>query len=176
MTGPAKQHQERVLFSLLLGGLIVAAVAMVREGPHFDNVIDGWRFFIMAFFSGLMLGFIAWVRLSGTEPKLSLSGADRHPWLAALVVALAAACGGSFVNRSFSTPTGRYVTAEIDKVEDGRGDRWHVTAKLPDGVHHRFLVPKEAATALKDERAVRLAVSRGMLGYDFYSSFEPVRR
>lgn len=179
MTGsedPRKAHEQRVLFSLLLGGLILSAVAMVREGPHYDNVIDGWRFFTMAFFTGTLTGFIGWIKLSGAEPKFSLSGAHRHPWLAALVAGLVFATAASFINRTFATPTGRTIIADVDRVEDGRGDRWHVSVKFTDGTYHRYLVPDQAAAALKTANAVQLKTSRGLLGYEIVAGFEPVAR
>ena len=105
MNAPAGYPSERVLTSLLLAVLIIAGVALLREGPQFDNVIDGWRFFTLAFFSGALAGFLGWTRMFNVVPTLKLSGAHRHPWLAALALGLVCAAGASYFNRTFATPT-----------------------------------------------------------------------
>ena len=176
MNAPSKTHEERVLTSLLLVALITAGVALAREGPNFDNVIDGWRFFNIAFFSGALAGFLGWTRASGVTPALKFSGSHRHPWLAALVLALAAAVAASYLNRTFATPTGRSFTGEIDSIAEGKGKRWHVTVNMPNGLRQRYLISKDAATALKNEREVRLKISRGVLGFDYIAEFEPSKR
>src|SRR5688572_32653423 len=82
LNDPARRHEARVLTSLLLVALIIAGVLLVREGPHFDNVIDGERFFVIAFFAGALAGFLLWTYFSGGTPVFSCSGANRNPWLA----------------------------------------------------------------------------------------------
>ena len=37
----APSSDEKVLNGLLLAVLFIAGVVLVREGPHFDNVLDG---------------------------------------------------------------------------------------------------------------------------------------
>ena len=59
---------ERVLNGLLLAILFVAGVVMVREGPHYDNVFDGWPFFTSAFFVGALAGFLGWTYSFGARP------------------------------------------------------------------------------------------------------------
>ncbi len=175
MSAPAQTHEEKVLSSLLLVGVIVAGVAIVHEGPRFDNVIEGWNFFIIAFFAGALAGFLGWIRATGAAPALSFSAAHRNPWLAALVLGLAAAATASYLNRTFGAAGVRAVTAEIDAVSQGKGDRWHVTVKMPDGRYQRYLIPAETALALKNEQAVRMSIARGGLGFDYIASFEPAR-
>ncbi len=176
MNEPARIHEEKVLTSLLLAALVTAGVAIVREGPQFDNVIGGWSFFTIAFFTGALAGFLGWTRVSGATPTLRFSGARRHPWLAALVLGLAFTAAASYLNRTFAPPADRAITAEIDSVAEGKGDRWHVTVKTPDGRYQRYLISKDAAAALKNEKMVRLSIARGALGYDYISGFEPLRR
>ena len=104
-----------------------------------------------------------------------LTGSHRYPWLAAMVVALAAATAASYFNRTFSTPTDRSITGEIRSIEEGKGDRWHVTVEMPGGLPQRYLISKDAATALKDAKQVRLGISRGALGFEFVARFEPAK-
>ena len=176
MNAPSKTHEERVLTSLLLVALITAGVALAREGPNFDNVIDGWNLFTLAFFSGALAGFLVWTRVSGVTPTFKLAGSHRHPWLAALVLGLACSAAASYLNRTFASPAGRSITAEIDAITAGKGERWHVTVKMPDGRYQRYVIPQAAATALKNEKMVRLSVARGALGYDYIAKFEPFRQ
>lgn len=176
MNEAVRKHEERVLTSLLLVALIVAGVLMVREGPQYDNVIDGWRFFLIAFFAGALAGFIAWTRVSGVTPTLSFAGPHRNPWLAALVLGLTFAATASYVNRTFASPAHRSITAEIDSVMEGKGDRWHVTVKMPEGYYPRYVIPENVATSLKKEPMVRLSIARGALGYDFVAGFEPAKQ
>ncbi len=175
MSESDRTHADKVRTSLLLAALIVAGVVMVREGPHFDNVIDGWRFFIVAFFAGTLTGFLGWTRVSGDTPTLRFSGSHRNPWLAALILGLACAAAASYLNRTFAAPTERSLAGEIDSIAEGKGDRWHVTVKHPDGHYQRYLVPQSVALALKDEKQVRLGIARGGLGFDYIARFEPLK-
>jgi len=171
----ARLPEEKTVNALLLAALVMAGLVFVREGPHFDNVIEGWRFFTSALFSGMIVGFVGWTLGFGVTPQFSFSGAHRQPWLAALVVAIAAASAASYLNRSFATSAGPAIAAEIESLEEGRGDRWHITVKLPDGSHQRYVIPKDTAAALQGEKAVRLAVAHGMLGFDYIAGFEPIK-
>lgn len=176
MNAPVQSPTEKILTGAFTVALLIAGVALVQEGPHFDNVIDGWRFFTIAFFSGALVGFIGWTQTSGITPTLKFSGSHRHPWLAALVLALAASAAASYFNRTFATPTDRSITGEIHSVEEGKGDRWHVTVRMPNGINHRYLISQDAATALKNAKEVRLSIARGALGYDYIARFEPVKQ
>ncbi len=176
MNAPSQTSAVPALTGLFTVALLTAGVALVQEGPNFDNVIDGWRFFTIAFFSGALIGFIGWTQASGVTPTLRFSGSNRNPWLAALVLAIAASAAASYLNRTFATPTERSLTGEIDSIAEGKGDRWHVTVKMPDGLTHRYLISKDAATALKDAKEVRLSIARGALGYDYIAGFEPLKR
>lgn len=160
-----------MLTSLLLAALIIAGMLLVREGPQFDNVLDGERLFIIAFFAGALTGFLAWTRLTGATPALSFSRAARNPWLAALALGLMTAAAASYVNRSFGDPPGRAISAEIDSVAQGRGDRWHVTVKMADGSYQRYVASPEVAATLKNHNAVRLSIARGGLGYEYVAGF-----
>jgi hypothetical protein len=173
MNAPAPPRDEKVLNGLLLAALFIAGVVLVREGPHFDNVIDGWPFFTSAFVAGTLLGFLVWTYSFGTTPTLKFTGSYRQPWLAALVLGLVATATASYINRTFAAPPDRTITAAIDSVEEGKGNRWHVTVKTPDGRYQRYLISKEVADALKKERQVRIGIARGALGFDFMARFEP---
>jgi hypothetical protein len=166
-------QRDKTLSGLLLLALVLAGVALVREGPHYDNVLDGWRFFMVALFSGALIGFVGVVRLLGVTPALSISGAARLPWLAALALGLGTAVAASWFNRAFAVPTDRMMVAEVDSIEDGKGSRWHVTVKLPDGRFARYLIDEAAADRLKDAKTVRLTIAHGTLGFDFVAGFEP---
>lgn len=176
MNAPARTDSVPALTGLFTVALLTAGVALMQEGPRFDNVIDGWRFFTLAFFSGALVGFVGWTQLSGVTPRFKFSGAHRYPWLAALVLALAASAAASYLNRTFATPTDRSITGEIHSVEEGKGDRWHVKVNMPDGLQQRFLISQHVATALRNEKAVRLSIARGALGYDYIAGFEPFRQ
>lgn len=176
MNTPSAAHSERVLTSLLLMAMILAGVVLVREGPHFDNTVDGSRFFTIAFFMGALTGFLGWSQLFRITPTFSISGAYRQPWLAAIMLGLVAASAGCYVNRTFTTPTERSITAAIDWIEPGRGDRWHVTVTLPNRQRERFFITEQAATSLKNEKAVRMHLARGALGFDYITRFEPLRQ
>jgi len=176
MNAPAQTDSVPALTGLFTVALLIAGVALVQEGPHYDNVIDGWRFFTMAFFTGALVGFLGWTQAFGITPTFKFSGSHRYPWLAALVVALAASAAASYFNRTFATPTGRSITGEIRSVEEGKGDRWHVTVNVPNGLPQRYLISKDAATALKNEKEVRLGIARGALGFEFVARFEPLGR
>lgn len=169
----AQSREERTLNVLLLGGIFFAGILLVREGPYFDNVIDGWPFFTGAFFGGTLLGFVGWSYNFGIEPKLKFSGSYRQPWLAALLLGLLTTVSVSYINRTFAAPPYRTETAEIHIVDEGKGDRWHVTVKTPAGGYHRYLITNSVADALKNARMVRMSVARGALGFDLVTRFEP---
>src|SRR6185436_12773896 len=120
-------------------------------------------FFTIAFFAGALAGFLLWTRFAGSTPVLSFSGANRNPWLAALVLGFALAAAASYVNRTYAAPTDRAVSAEIDSVTEARGDRWNVTVKMPDGTYQRYVASPAVAATLKNEKAVRLSIARGAL-------------
>ena len=173
MSEPAQSREDKVLNGLLLAALFISGVVLVREGPHFDNVLDGWPFFTSAFFAGTLLGFLIWTYSFGVPPALKFSGSYRHPWLAALVLGLVAASTSSYINRTFAPPPDRTITAGIESVEEGKGSRWHVTVKTPDDRYQRYLISKEVAEALKKSKTVRMSIARGALGFDFVAKFEP---
>ena len=170
---PVPSHDEKVLNGLLLAVLFVSGVVLVREGPHFDNVINGWPFFTSAFFTGTLLGFLCWSYTFGGVPTLKFSGSYRLPWLAALALGLITTSSVSYINRTFAAPADRTISAEIDSVEEGRGDRWHVTLKMPDGRFQRCLISKPVADALKNAKMARIGIARGALGFDLMAKFEP---
>jgi hypothetical protein len=173
MSENAPSRDDKSLNGLLLAALFVAGVLMVREGAHFDNVIDGWPFFTGAFFLGILLGFACWSFTFGVAPSLKFTGAYRQPWLAALVMGLLTTVSVSYMNRTFAAPVDRTITAEIEIVDEGKGDRWHLSAKTPDGESRRYLIPRQAAEELKSARIVRMGIARGALGFDFVAKFEP---
>ncbi|MGH8617414.1 MAG: hypothetical protein ACREUW_06950 [Burkholderiales bacterium] len=173
MVTPQNTPRDKTLNGLLLGTLILAGIALVREGPHYDNVIDGWRFFTLAFFSGSLAGFIGWTQTFKLTPAFRIAGAYRQPWLAALIAGVLTCTAASWLNRSFSTPTDTVLTGMVDLVEEGRGDRWHVGVKLPDGRFERYLIDKDAAEALKGAKAVRIGVARGLFGFEILKDFAP---
>jgi hypothetical protein len=176
MNAPSQTNAVPALTGLFTVALLTAGVALVQEGPHYDNVIDGWRFFTIAFFTGALVGFLGWTQAFGITPTLKFSGSHRYPWLAAVVLAVAASAAASYFNRTFTTPTDRSITGEIHSVEEGKGDRWHVTVNMPNGLQQRYLISKDAATALKNAKEVRLRIARGALGYDYIVGFEPLKR
>jgi len=176
MNAPAQTDSVPALTGLFTVTLLTAGVALMQEGAHYDNVIDGWRFFTTAFFTGALVGFLGWTQASGIAPAFKFSGSHRYPWLAAVVLALAVSAAASYFNRTFSTPTERSMTGEIRSVEEGKGDRWHVTVTVPNGLPQRYLISKDAATALKNAKEVRLGIARGALGFEFISRFEPLMR
>ena len=169
----AQSREERTLNVLLLGGLFVAGVVLVREGPHFDNVIEGWPFFTGAFFVGTLLGFVSWSYSFAIKPTLKFSGPYRQPWLSALLMGLVTTSSVSDINRTFAAPPYRAITGEISIVDEGKGDRWHLTVKSADGSYQRYLITKAVADELKNERMVRMSVARGALGFDLITRFEP---
>jgi hypothetical protein len=166
-------RDEKALNGLLLAALFIAGILMVREGPHFDNVIDGWPFFTGAFFIGTLLGFICWSFTFGVAPSLKFTGSYRQPWLAALVMGLVTTVSVSYINRTFAAPPDRTIAAEIDIVDEGKGDRWHLSVKTPDGRYQRYLISKPVAESLKNERMVRIGIAHGALGFDLAAKFEP---
>ena len=173
MSTPAAPRDEKVLNGLLLAVLFVAGFILMREGAHFDNVIDGWPFFTSAFFVGTLIGFLCWTYTFGAPAAFKFTGSNRLPWMAALAVGLIAPSTASYINRSLATPTDRTIAGEVDSVDEGKGNRWHVTVKTPDGRYQRYLISKEVADALKNTQAVRLGIARGALGFDFIARFEP---
>jgi hypothetical protein len=176
MNSPNQVQSEKTRFAVLLVALVVSGLALMREGPHFDNVIEGWPFFIGSFLAGALTGYLGWTRAYGFTPLFKLSGANRHPWLAALALGLAFSAAGSYLNRTYAVPTDRSIAGEIDSVAEGKGDRWHVTVKMPDGRYQRYLISKDVAAALKNEHEVRLNVAHGLLGFDYIAGFEPLKR
>ena len=176
MTEVTPSRDDKALNGLLLAALFIAGVVLVREGPHFDNVIDGWPFFTGAFFIGTLMGFLAWSFTFGVPPTLKFTGSYRMPWLAALVMGLVTTVSLSYINRTFAAPPDRTVDAEIDSVDEGKGDRWHVTVKRPDAPSQRYLVSKPVADALKNQKLVRMSIARGALGFDLIAKFEPPPR
>ena len=78
-------REERIVNTVLLGGIFIAGIVLVREGPYFDNVLDGWPFFTGAFFIGTLLGFASWSYNFQIKPSLKFSGTYRQPWLAAFL-------------------------------------------------------------------------------------------
>ena len=173
MSAPAQPREERVLNGLLLAALFISGVVLVREGPHFDNVVDGWPFFTGAFFVGTLIGLLVWTYSFGTTPTFKLSGSHRLPWMAALVVGLVATTTASYINRTFAAPPERTGTATIDSITEGKGNRWHLTVKTENDHYQRYLISKEVADALKNSNSVRISVARGALGFDFMAKFEP---
>ena len=174
MNAPAPPREDKVLNGLLLAALFIAGIVLLREGPHFDNVVDGWPFFTSAFFAGTLMGYLVWTYSFGVAPSLKFSGSHRLPWLAALVLGLVATATASYINRTFAAPPDRTMTVAIDSIAEGKGSRWNVTVKTPDDRYQRYLISKEVADALKNEKMVRVGIARGALGFDFMSRFEPV--
>jgi len=168
----APSRDEKVLNGLLLAVLFIAGVVLVREGPHFDNVLDGWPFFTAAFFTGMLLGFLCWTYTFGGKFTLKFTGSYRLPWLAALVLGLITTSSVSYINRTFAAPPDRTIKAEIDGVDEGKGDRWHLKVKMPDGQYKRLLISKPVADALKTATMVNIGIARGALGYDLMAKFE----
>jgi hypothetical protein len=176
MNAPSENGTVPALTGLFTVALLAAGVALLQEGPHYDNVIDGWRFFSIAFFTGALVGFLGWTQAAGITPTLRFSGSHRYPWLAAVVLAVAASAAASYFNRTFATPTDRSITGEIDLVEAGKGDRWYVTVNVPNRLQQRYLISKDEAAKLKNAKDVRLRIARGALGYDYIAGFEPLTR
>jgi hypothetical protein len=176
VNAPDAKQSEQARFGLLIVALLISGAALLREGPHFDNVLEGWHFFTITFFAGALVGYFGWTRAFGFTPMFRFGGANRHPWMAALALGLACTAAASYFNRSLASPAYRSFTAAIDSVKEGKGDRWHLTAQLPNGQTQRYLVSRDVAEALKNEQSVRLSVARGALGFDYIAGFEPVRR
>ena len=166
-------REERIVNTVLLGGIFISGIVLVREGPYFDNVLDGWPFFTGAFFIGTLLGFASWSYNFQIKPSLKFSGTYRQPWLAAFLMGLLTTVSVSYINRSFAGPVERSMTANIEDVEEGKGERWHLVVKKTDGGYQRYLIPKPVADQLKNEKIVRLGISRGALGFDLITKFEP---
>lgn len=175
MSTPDQPQSEKNLFALLVVALIIAGAALMREGPHFDNVIEGWPFFIVTFLAGTLTGYLGWTRAFGRTPMFKFTGANRHPWFAALALGLLFSAAASYLNRTYASPTVRSMTGEIDTITEGKGDRWHVAVKMSDGRYQRYLISKDVATTLKNAQEVRLNVARGLLGFEFVAGFEPRR-
>ena len=173
MSVAVTSRDEKSLNGLLLAALFIAGILMVREWPHFDNVIDGWPFFTGAFFIGTLLGFAGWSFTFGVTPSLKFTGGYRQPWLAALVMGLLTTVSVSYINRTFAAPPDRTITAEINIVDEGKGDRWHLSVKMSDGRYQRYFISKPVAEALKNEKMVRISIARGALGFDLMAKFEP---
>lgn len=176
MSDAARRNEEKVITSLMLAVLIVTAIALLREGPHYDNVFEGSRFFTTALFAGTLIGLLGWSHAFHIAPKLSFAAPHRQPWIAAFTLGLVFVIAGSWVNRTFSTPTSRSFTAEIDSLTTARNERWRLTVKLPDGSYPRYLISPDAAARLKGEKAARIGIARGALGFEYVATFEPVAR
>jgi hypothetical protein len=176
MSAPVQTQDEKVLNGLLLAALFIAGVVMVREGPHFDNVIDGWPFFTSAFFGGTLIGYLCWTYTFGVKPALKFSGSYRQQWLAALVMGLATTISVSYINRTFAAPADRYFTAAVESIDEAKAGRWLITVKSADGRSQRYLVTKEIADALKSEKMINIGIARGALGFDLMATFELVKR
>lgn len=175
MSAPAVRPDEKVLTGLLLAMVILGGVGLLQEGPLYDNVLDSWRFFNTAFFSGALVGFLGWTQTFRIVPTLSLKPEHRQPWIAAVAAALLFTVGGSWLNRSYTTPAGRSIVGEIDSLREGKGERWQMWVKLPDGNFQRFQIGKDAAAALANESRVSMEVARGALGFELVTRFAPVK-
>ena len=176
MNAPAPTREEKTMNGLLLAALFIAGVVMVREGPNFDNVIDGWPFFTSAFFGGTLIGYLGWTYTFGVKPALKFSGSYRQQWLAALVMGLATTVSVSYINRTFAAPADRTISAALESIDEGKAGRWHITVKTADGRFQRYLVTQQVAEALKSEKIVSIGIARGALGFELMATFEPVRR
>jgi hypothetical protein len=176
MNAPAQSRDEKVLNGLLLAALFVSGIVMVREGPHFDNVIDGWPFFTSAFFGGTLIGYLSWTYTFGVKPALKFSGSYRQQWLAALVMGLATTVAVSYINRTFAAPADRTITAAIESLDEGKAGRWQLTVKTADGRFQRYLITQQVADALKSEKMVAIGIARGALGFDLMAKFEAAKR
>ena len=174
MNAPAPTIEQKVLNGLLLTALFVTGIVLSREGPHFDNVIDGWRFFNIALVTGLLMGYFFGIRAAGVAPSLKFSGPHRLPWLAALVLGLAFTAAASSINRIFAAPPDRTFTSNIDSIDEGKVGRWYVAVKTPEGLYQRYLISKPVADELKNAKMVRIGIARGALGFDLVAKFEPV--
>lgn len=174
MTEIDRAHSERVITSLLLMFFLLAGVALMREGAHFDNTADGERLFAYSLLGGGVAGFLGWKHYMGMPAKLTLTGPSRQLWLATALAALVSTAGASYLNRTFATLTDRSQVAAIDSVQEGKGARWHVIVSTADGAHERYLVTEQAAAKLKGAKSVRMRYARGFLGFDYIAEFEPV--
>ena len=110
MSEPTPRPDEKILTSLLLAVVILAAVALMKEGPQYDNVLESWRFFNTAFFTGALVGFLGWTQTFRIVPTLS---------------------------------------------------------------YQRYQITKPAAEALMKQKSVRMEISRGALGFELITRFEP---
>ncbi len=176
MNTPTNTREEKIINGLLLAALFLAGVVMVREGPHFDNVVDGWPFFTSAFFGGTLIGYLGWTYTFGVKPALKFSGSYRQQWLAALVMGLATTISVSYINRTFAAPADRTISAALESIDEGKAGRWHITVKSPDGRFQRYLVTPEVAEVLKSEKIITISIARGALGFDLMAKFEPAGR
>ena len=79
----------------------------------------------------------------------------------------------SYINRSFATLTDQSISGDIDSLDEGKGERWHVTVKTPDGRYQRYYISKATADTLKSAKQVRMSIARGALGFEFMTKFEP---
>jgi hypothetical protein len=175
MTEIDRAHSERMLTSLLLMCVVLAGVALMREGVHFDNTISGERLFTTAFFLGALVGFLGWTRYTGITPTLSLWGPSRQVWLATMVAALLSTAAASYVNRTFATMTERSRVAAIDSILEGKGARWYVVVSAADGGRERYLITEPTAAQLKNAKAVRMRYAHGALGFDYIAEFERIQ-
>jgi hypothetical protein len=171
MSEATPRADEKVLTALLLATVILAAITLMREGPQYDNVLESWRFFNTAFFTGALVGFLGWTQTFRIVPTLSLKPADRQPWIAAFALGLIFTVAGSWLNRSYTTPTGRMLVAEIDTLKEVKEDRWQLSVKHTDGSYQRYQIKKDTAAALQNQKNVRMEVGRGALGFDLITDF-----
>ena len=81
--------------------------------------------------------------------------------------------GGVWINRQSVTPTGRSIVAEIDTLKELKDDRWQLSVKHSDGFYQRYQITKPAAEALMKQKSVRMEISRGALGFELITRFEP---
>jgi hypothetical protein len=176
MNAPAAPPDGKALNGVLLVALFAGGIALVREGPHFDTVLNGWVFFAGTFTAGLLGGYTGWTLTFGLAPKLKFSGVHRQPLLAALAFGLIAAVMASTLNRVYASATDRAIVAPIDTIAEGKAERWYLTVKMPDGSYHRYRITKDVAADLKNERTVRLGIAHGMLGFDYIARFERAQR
>jgi len=172
MSTRSAKAEDRSINTLLLGALILTGLVMMREGPYIDNMLQGWRFFITAFFTGAIAGFVGWMQTFGIVPSFSFNAESRRLWMAALTCALAFAGIGSYLNRTFAGPTGRTISVEVDSVNQSK-DRSRVTVKMPDGEYRRYVIDKETTVTFKAQAPAQLVIARGALGVEFVAGIQP---
>src|SRR5262245_62162708 len=168
-------RSERMGATLLLMLVVFAGVLLSREGVPYATPVGGERLFTISLLTGAIVGFVGSTRLTGITPTLALWGPSRQLWLATILGGLLGAAGACYVNRTLATLTNRTTVAEIEAVVSGKGSRWHIVVKTPEGGQQRYLIAEPAALRLKDAKAVRMRYARGALGFDYIAQFEPAR-